>query len=209
MTLSYTSEQGIRSDTRTLIQDLVGMQLTATYTDGTTETFGWEQTGAWAAGLDHDSTDFDMTFHWYGYRMTMSKRLASFEFDLSGAGMIWDAGDYPDHDPRNSPTTLIGSPFSISEGNDDTLAGTILASYAGRVQIGDHTTGEDAFTRLKVDFTGLAEGGFLGTLLWNSDSDVLADRGDLYPTPLPAAGLLLLAGLGSLGASRSLRRKPD
>ncbi|MEL6681100.1 MAG: VPLPA-CTERM sorting domain-containing protein [Pseudomonadota bacterium] len=209
--LAYTSEHGIRSHTRTWAGDHVGAQLFATYADGTTEQWEWIQLyehNPYVTGTDHISENLTIEHITRGYVMDITKRLASFVIDLTGAGIVWDAGGYEDPDPRNSPGTLGGREFFIKEGNGDSLGGEIVATYSDRVQLGDHTTGEDTFTRLLIDFSGLDDGGFVGDLIWNADTDGLAYTDDLTPVmapvPLPAGGLLLLT---AFGAFVTFRRK--
>lgn len=215
MELSYLSETGVRENTGTYRQDLIGMDMTAVYTDGTVETWDWIQLGQYNFGTDHVSEDLTIDFQtsfdpitssFSRFRMDVMKRLASFTVDLTGANAIWDAGEYADSDERNSPTTKIGREFDILVGNDDSLPGTIAASYSDRVQIGDHLTGEDAFTRLVLDFSGLQDGGFLGDFAWRADTDILAADGALAPVvpavPLPAGGLLLLTAFGAFSLMR-------
>lgn len=209
LNLAYHSEHGIRSNTGTSVRDLVGMDIVATYTDGTTEVWDWIYTNpysVWDAGTDHISDNLTIDFINHRFAISAVKSLASLAFDLVGANAIWDVGTYLDTDPRNSPTTKRGHEFRIRSGNSDALEGEVRASYSDHVQIGNHLTGEDAFTHLLVDFTGLAGGGFAGDMSWSADTDSLAFAGDLAPVvpavPLPAGGLLLLTALGAFELKR-------
>lgn len=206
LTPTYTSTHGVGSSTSTSTVDLVGSQITATYTDGTTENWVWTQRGTYNAGTDHVSDDLTIDYHWSGFMMNATKRVASFAWDMFDADVIWDAGNYRDPDPRNSPTTLRGVAFKIGAGND-ALVGDVVATYSDHVEIAGYAAGEDAFTNLFVDFTGLEGGGLLGGITWNADTDALAYAGDLTPVvPLPAGGLLLLTGFAGFGLMRRRRK---
>lgn len=203
---AYHSVHGVREDTSTSGIDLIGAKISATYTDGGTEDWEWVPMGRWRAGTDHVSSDMTIAYNWSGILMDATRRVQSFAIDLLGASAIWDAGRYSNYDQRNSPTTKIGYPFYIVDGLESD-SGDVNAYYSDMVRIGDHSTGEDAFTNLFVDFSGLDEGGFLGSLRWGADTDVLAVAGDLTPVPAPLSALLLITGLGSMNLMRSRTKK--
>lgn len=207
LTPTYQSQDGVGTRTAAYITDLVGTTVSATYDDGTTEDWVFIQhtANAFSVRVDHESADLSFVYQSGNtFAMNASKRVTNLTVDLAGANVIFDAGEYPDSDPRNSPTTKIGIEFEISAGGD-ALSGMIDALYSDHVRIGDHLTGEDAFTRLFIDFSGLDGGGLLGGISWRADLDALQTPDDLTllsQVPLPAGMVLLLTGLGALGATR-------
>lgn len=206
MALKYTSRDGVRSNTSTYTTDLVGTLIEAVYTDGTTESWNWVRHNEWSGGTDHVSADLTMAYQWWGFEMQANKRLQSLEIDLAPASVIWDAGAYPEWDVRNTPTTYGGIPFHLTDGAD-ALNGTVSATYSGLVQVGNNPVGEDAFTNLLIDFSGLEGSGLLGALTWAFDMDVLETPGDLTPVPLPASLLMLLAAMGIFVAVRAVPKR--
>lgn len=203
MDLTHKSVNGVRSDTSTYSTDLVGALFRAVYTDGTTEDWNWVRYSEYGAATDHVSDDLAFDYKWWGFEMQVQKGLQSFEVNLEPASVIWDAGEYPEWDPRNTPTTYGGEQFRISTGNE-ALDGTVNATYSNRLRVGDHPVGEDAFTNLLIDFSGLANGGLFSNITWSFDMDVLAVAGDLTPVPLPAGILLLLAAIGAFALIRTV-----
>lgn len=207
---AFTSATGVRAVTATYRRDLIGMSVMATYTDGGTGAWTWGQTdpnNRWATGLDTSGTDFGLTYGSNSFVAVADRRLATLDFNLVDANVIFDAGGYPNTDVRNSPTTKIGIEFDVTAGLTG-LNGVVDAAYGDHVQIGNYLTGEDTFASLSIDFSGLDNGGFLGAFAWRTDLDVLAADGGLTavtPIPLPAGMGLLFAGLGFLGVAR--RRK--
>lgn len=206
----YTSETGVRANTATYNRDLVGMTVSATFTDGGSGSWSWGQRNPynpWSLGLLGAPSHLGLAYGPNMFALGVEQRIESLDINLAGANAIFDAGGYGNSDPRNSPTTSSGIEFDVLFGLAG-LDGEIGATYGDHVQIGDHLTGEDSFARLSLDFSGLDGGGFLGNLLWRNDIDVLASDGQLAavtPIPLPAGMGLLFAGLGALGAVR--RRK--
>lgn len=200
--VAYYTLNGVRSNTSTYSTDLVGSVVTAQYTDGSTETMTWFRKSEWSAGIV--SAGLQIATRWWGFDLSTTNRLQSLAFDLSPSGTIFDAlaGTSPDTD---TPTTKGGIPLhlnaygSTSEA-DTSIRGEVTAEYSGLVQMVGHAPGQDAFTRLLIDFSATDGGGLLGGVTLALDMDVLVGgAGDLAPVPLPPGILLLLAGLGAFG----------
>jgi hypothetical protein len=204
--VDYQTVDGVRTNTSTYATDIAGSIVTATYTDGTTETLIWERLSEWTG--DVVSTGMDLAFQWWGFDLTTTNRLKSLSFDLAPSGTIFDAG-YTEGTVGNTPGTYGGIPLHLTEFNsstdapDTSVIGTVEATYSGLVQLVGHAPGMDAFTRLLIDFSGTEGGGLLGAVTLALDMDVLeGGANDLSPVPLPAGILLLLAGLGAFGFLR-------
>lgn len=206
MDLAYKSVHGVRSDTSTYSTDLVGALFRAVYTDGTAEDWNWVRYSEYGAATDHISDDLAFDYRWWGFEMQVQKGLRSFEVNLAPASVIWDAGEYPEWDLRNTPTTYGGEEFRISDGNN-ALSGAVNATYFNRLRVGDNPIGEDVFTNLLIDFSGLTNGGLFSNITWSFDMDVLAVAGDLTPVPLPKGILLLLAAIGTFALMRTVPRR--
>lgn len=210
---TYKSIDGVGTRTATYRSDLVGATVLARFGDGTTENWEFIQhtSNIFSVRVDHESPDLSFTYdNSNTFSMNARKLVTELTVNVGRANVIFDAGEYPDSDVRNSPTTKIGIEFNVSAGGD-ALTGVIGAHYSGHVRIGNHMTGEDSFTQLDLDFTGLDGGGQLGGISWRADLDVLATPSDLAllsQVPLPAGMGLLLTGIGALGfAARRRRRK--
>lgn len=87
------------------------------------------------------------------------------------------------------------------------MNGTVNVTYSGLVQLSNGPVGEEAFTNLLIDFSGLEGNGFLGALIWGHDFAALERRGGLTPVPLPASLLMLLAAMGIFVAVRAIPRR--
>ncbi len=207
---AYETVHGIRSNTSTYNTDFAGMLVTAKYTDGSSETLTWTQTGPYAAGISGGS--IGLSFVNYGFSLVSNtRRLGSLALNMATAGTIFDASFLPEGAPGNTPTTKGGSPFQITGG---TLLNTDLIniSYSGLVKLAGYAPGIDAFTHLLIDFSQTSGGGLLGAFSFNGDTDALFDRADLRDlradltaVPLPAGFLLLIAGLGALAMLRATK----
>lgn len=203
----HLTENGIGSNTSTFGTDLVGMQVTATYVDGTFEVLTWENLNRefdeYAGGVS--SANMSLEFRgWDYFTMTASRLLATLEMDASTGNALLDIGMHHESDVDNTPTTHGGHPYRTVSG--DALTGNIHATYSNGIILNGSPRGTDTFTTVLVDYTGLEGGGFFGTTVFDTDFDTLAVQGDLTPmistVPLPAGFPLLLAGLAAFGFCR-------
>ena len=202
--VAHLTAGGVRSNTSTHTTDIAGSIITAVYTDGSSEELTWERWSDWSGGIVSDG--IDLAFNWWGFDLTAQNRLASLTLNLAPSGSIFDGAAYAEGDVGNTPTTKGGIPFHLTNGND-AINGAVNAECFDLVELKDNEAGPDAFTGLRIDFSGTEGGGVVGPLTLALDMDVLAGgANDLTPVPLPASQLLLVAGLGALMTMR-MRQK--
>lgn len=229
------TEFGIRADTGTRGFELAGALVTASFTDGTTETATWadfnsESTGG--AGGDRWSL-FQNAFGFVSLDVDPmadpmdpnARRMTSFSIDAStsqsvtpnfadlslpdivqGASLFdVSAQDELLGDAGSTPGSSFGFPFRFTFGAP---VGDVSVIYSGAVNIVGQAAVGDLFTTMTVDFSDLFDGGFTGSAVYESDQDTLRVAGDLRPVVAPVplpAGLPLLV-LG-LGALGVARRR--
>lgn len=199
----YVSENGIGSSSVNGA-DLAGMTVDVTYVDGGSESLTWAPTLRLNGNPSNSegaatSSDFSLSLEWSSFSLSTSRLLSSMSFSTLGLGSVFDI--YP-VDAYDTPGSLRGVGFRVSSGDPD---GTIGVSFANQVLVRGHMIGNDLFTDMTVDFTGLSAGGFLGSMSFVTDLDALAVSDDLTefnPVPLPAGLPLLLAGMGIMGLMR-------
>jgi len=202
----YESTHGLRDNTGTEGVDLDGALVTATYSDGSSEEILWEAQGiGWSNAGWADGEDAYLYMSWDGFEMTTTSLLASLNIDLFGASSVFDTRPDYDPDPLSTPGSSFGFPFEIYAGGES-LLGAIAVTYTGIVNLAGAVAAGDLFTTMRIDFTALSTGGFLGNMSFRSDMDTLAVAGDLSPVPLPASLSFLLIGLGGLGLARKRQR---
>ena len=197
----YVSENGIGSSTVNGA-DRDGMAVNVTYLDGGSESLTWAATSN-STG-EAISSDFSLSAGWTPFTLTTSRLLSSMTLSVFSLDIVFDI--YP-VDAYDTPNSLRGVAFRVDSGDQD---GDIDVSFANQVLVRGHMIGNDLYTDMTVDFTGLDAGGFMGSMEFMTDLDAYAVSGDLsaYPevssVPLPAGFPLLLGGLGLIGL---LRRK--
>lgn len=203
----YVSEHGMGSSVVSGAA-LAGMTVDVTYVDGGSESLTWAplirpngrpSTSNGAA----TSADFSLSQGWSSFTLTTSRLLRSMSFSTLGLGMVFDILPV---DAYDTPGSLRGVAFRVDSGDQD---GEIDVSFTNQVLVRGHMIGNDLFTDMTTDFSGLDAGGFLGTMSFTTDLDFLAVADDLTeysPVPLPAGLPLLLGGLGIMGLMRRRAR---
>lgn len=196
----YKSQDGIRDDTATRGRDLIGMVVTASYVDGTTEEVVW---GSTRGGGQATGSGFNLFFGWSEFQLSVTKSLASLSLDARTGNAIFDMSRSR-LSGEDTYGTKIGYPFEIAGAYDP--AGTIDVTYAHNFFVAGHGRATDAYTLMTIDFTGLDGGGLDNDLQFRTDLDSLEVAGDLSSVPLPAALLMLTSAFGLLGAGAARKR---
>lgn len=196
----HETVHGIRDDTSSRGVDLEGARITLTYADGTTETLTWHATDPYTNGAAVGE-DTQMSFGYDWHHLETTKPLATMEIDLQPASSVFDTTTASDDDPNggSTPTSLEGFPFRVNADSRD-LAGDLEVTYAGIVNLAGSPPAGDLFTTMTVDFSGLPEGGLVGSLNWKSDIDTMREKGDLVSTGVACftRGTLITTDQGDL-----------
>lgn len=211
--------QGMHENTGTEGYHIDGGEVTAHFADGTTEQLVWvadptiwtEPDGStYGSPLSYvRGNNITMELGTFGFEIETTSLLTSLTLDMAPGNAVFDTTFDFDSSGYSTVGSGFGTAFELYDGYQG-LEGAINATYSGIVGLAGATPVGDLFTTLTVDFSGLALGGIMGNIDFNSDLDRIAVAGDLVPTvPLSASMSFLLLGLGSLGASRiAAKRRP-
>lgn len=190
----YKSQDGIRDDTATRGADLIGMAVTASYLDGTTEEVIWGRT---RGGGQATGSGFNLFFGWSEFQLSVTKSLVSLSLDARTGNAIFDMSRSRRFG-EDTYGTKIGYPFEVVGTYDP--AGTIDVTYTHNFFVAGHGRATDAYTHMTIDFSGLDGGGLHNDLQFRTDLDSLEVAGDLSSVPLPASLLMFASAFGLMGA---------
>ena len=177
----HETVNGIRADTTSRGVDLDGATVTARYADGTTEVLEWKALDPYTNG-GATGTDIKMSFGFDWHQLSVTKPLASLEFDLQPASSVFDTT--VDHEQNSTPTSLDGYSFTLAPESQE-LTGDLTVTYSGIVNLAGSPAVGDLYTTMVIDFSKLPGGGLVGDLRWNSDIDTMQNSGDLVPCGVP------------------------
>lgn len=218
----YVSPVDIRDDTGSRGVDLVGAQVTATYSNTTSEVLTWGALDPYTPG-EARGDDFAIYMDYRGFDIQSTKQLTHLKIELAntqsisdGSGRsVFDMLTADNNDPGNTPSSAFGVPVRFdntsytqatffgallpSGQTTDAPEGTIIATYSDIVRIGAAPAQGDLFSTLNIDFTGLSAGFFQGDANFEADVDTFRT---VAPIPLPAGLPLLLLGLSGLALVR-------
>jgi hypothetical protein len=178
--------------------DMVGMSVTALFSDGSTANAIWAATGVGAGAaiapgfftLSESGSTFGGVWSLVNnYNVT----LTNLTINAGVGNTVFDILAFPD----GTTDSGLGEAFGDLGGP----TGSIIATYSKIVALTGFAPVGDLFAILSVDFSGLDVGGIVSTsqLLFVQDTDNLSLSGDLQTTPVPAALPLFVTGLGALG----------
>jgi len=181
---------------------MAGMDVTAHFADGSSESTTWTSLGfpaGNAVGADWSIFESGDTFgsHWILSNDT-GKTMSRVVIDAGPGDTVFDT----DSSIFGTPGSARGWTFEVVS---DHSALDIMATYVDEVALTGDTPVGDLYRFLDIDFhaTGLASG---GDLRWISDTDNIAFAGDLTPIPEPSTLLVLSLG-GLLGTAVRRRRQ--
>lgn len=181
--------------------ELVGMTVTVTFADASTETAIWADTGGtngaasgfgglWSVSGAGNALNAAIIANFSGQAIT------SFTIDGGAGDGVFDLGPaFVDAGQLRTPGTVAGYPFEVTGqavGDND-----VNVTYFDAVFLtGDPVANGDIYRQMTVDIVGgLAHGDIIE---WRSDMDSLEISGDIGNVPAPAGILLLLAGLAGM-----------
>lgn len=204
VTVNYTdgtsyNTSGLSSYT-TGAGDMNGMEITAYFSDGSSDTAIMGNTTAAGTGW---STTFSSATTWSDpFNVSVSNTSGLLITGLSFSGKDGDTVFDAITDPVLSPGSARGNAIYDVSYTGSTVT-SIDATYTNKVSVNGTFYG-DLYETLNLDFTdGLASG---DTLSFVTDTDNLEIDGDLTPVDVPEPASLFLLGLGLMGTAAARRR---
>lgn len=179
--------------------DMVGMEVTATFGLASSETLSWTDTGTDAGGVFGDGWSLTLS----GDSFSSLSWVFSITGDLLLTGLQLNGiPGLTVFDKTNPSFGTDGSAQGRDFATDLTGDGNVVATYSDPVGVGGADPVGDLFHTLTVDFTGLDAGGTRSGFLMSQDTD-----NDSRLTQVPLPGTLALLALGLLGLGATSRRR--
>ena len=177
---------------------MAGMTLKATFSDNSTETLIWQDTGGVSGGaigakFNMSQNDDTIWNSWYIQNTYANNFLTDLSIDAGTGSAVFDVP--PINAGPGTPDSSGGVAYT----------GTYIGTYRVPVAIGLNPWAGDVFRMLTIDFEGAAPGlAYEAFHSWNSDTDSLRLNGDIGPNvPEPATmALLAIGGLTTLKRRR-------
>jgi hypothetical protein len=176
----YVTEFGFDTNTSVDGDESDGMLVTVTYVNGLTEVLTWETLGTSRLG-GVTGTDMTMTsVSGSRFDLTATEAIASIKMEALYGNAVFDTLKGINDGTRGDTLgTRIGFPYEEIGG--DPLTGTINVTFSNGVIRQGLERGDDIFTTMLIDYTGLDGGGFIGNTEFRADMDNIAVPGDLVP----------------------------
>ena len=185
-------------------QDMVGMSITAFFSNGTTQQIIWGVTGpgtggalgsSWQLTQAGNTIDFDWTL-----TNSTALNITRLLIDAGSGNAVFDAIETP----PGTPNSGLGFPFTETSAVG---AFSILPTYRDVVALKGNLPVGDIFRLLDLRFTnpeGFAPG---NSLTFLADTDRLGFAGDIAPVPEPGTFVLLTTALVTMLGYRWRCRK--
>jgi hypothetical protein len=183
--------------------DMTGLNVTATFSNGFSQSLAWGTTGAGAGGVFGTGWSLSLSGDSFGGSWlfdftTLQAQLTRLVLDGSTGLTVLDRTD-PNAGTDGSAS---GLDFSFAGGTCGSCVAT--ATYGGLTSIGAFAAVGDLFQKVTVDFTG----GTGPRTDWSFNQDTDNDSRFVPGSPEPETYALLLGGLGLVSWVARRRRQP-
>ena len=175
----HVTEFGFDPNTSVDGDEAVGMLVTAVYADGFEETLTWEALTGITGGVSSSRMTLTSTTDSV-FELTTTSLLVSLTLEALPGNAVFDIiKGIKDGTRGDTLGTRIGFPYE--EVGGDPLTGAIDVVFSDAVFVQGQAQGEDIFTTMSIDYSGLDGGGLLGYTEFRADMDNILVPGDLAP----------------------------
>ena len=175
----HVTQSGFDTNTSADGDEVAGMQVTVVYEDGLTEVLTWQATGGTSGGVTGSGMSLTMSTA-ATFTLSASQRVVSLTLEAKYGNAVFDILKGVNDGTRGDTLgSKIGFPYEEMGG--DPVVGAVSVTYSDGVIREGLARGTDIFTTMTIDYSGVAGGGILGTVLFRSDMDNIAVPGDLTP----------------------------
>jgi len=180
LSLTCYTLDGLAASFITNGENMDGMQITATFNDGTPEeTVTWNSAGpdsktGSAAGTGWSLEETDDTYYAYWF-FTGADNISSILIDAGAGNAVFDT--YYGNNEYGTPASAKGLDFELLSW--PTPPWTLDGEYSGLVAVGGLPAVGDIYRYLKINFSNFSGSGS-GSFDFRADTDTLKTEGDIY-----------------------------